>query len=302
MSTRRIDDPGSFGGDAIGALVAQLPGATRLSHVLTAGAKHLEAQQLQQRKSADVAGYARSKYPAMRNGIVQPYAYTLNPFATGNSSLPVLINNYKREYAKLKLAGKRAAGYTENVLEALAQIKRNCWDVKDLDYLRQNDAYVALAFIFKQSPSSNLGKNAKALLREALYNDRDNAATEQTNVVDLIKITKDFLGGSDVAAVNTSRPDWTPLSDDELVQLDKLIRGDPTPPTPAEVERMKRAREEEEEEEEKEEKANEEWVEAHLNRQKKKKVAQGDSGVYSYSRNPDDEADEEEDQLSFNPR
>ena len=62
MSTRRIDGPGSFGGDAIGALVAQLPGATRLSHVLTAGAKHLEEQQ--RRKSADVAGYARSQHDA----------------------------------------------------------------------------------------------------------------------------------------------------------------------------------------------------------------------------------------------
>lgn len=297
MSTRRIDGPGSFGGDAIGALVAQLPGATRLSHVLTAGAKHLEEQQ--KRKSADVAGYARSQHNAYFPNNNGQYNYNPGPFHPGNNNLGVLINNYRREYEKLERAGRRAPGHAENAINALAEIKENTWSPADLDYLRENDAYVALAFIFQQSPSSLLGKTAKALLREALHNDRDNPATEQAKVVELIRITKQFLGGPDVAAVNTSRPDWTPLSNDELVQLDKLIRGDPTPTTPAEVERMKRAREDEEE---KEEEANREWTESNLDMQKNKKAARGEKDVYSYPRNPDDSDDEREEQLPHNPR
>ena len=105
MSTRRIDGPGSFGGDAIGALVAQLPGATRLSHVLTAGAKHLEEQQ--RRKSADVAGYARSQHDAYFPPNNDPYAYNPNVVLPRRMvDLRVLVQRYKMHVAQLIAAGR----------------------------------------------------------------------------------------------------------------------------------------------------------------------------------------------------
>jgi len=294
MSTRRIDDPGSFDGDAIGALVAQLPGATRLSHVLTAGAKHLEAQQLQQRKSADVAGYARSKYPAYDQTDQRTYNYTPGPFNVGNNNLDVLLYNYQRELNTLLRAGPRADGYAENVLQALEKIKHEVRTVNDLDYLREKDAYVALAYIFNHNLA--MRNDAKALLREALHSDQFNAAAEKLNVVKLIRKAKTYIGGSDVVAVNPDNAKWAKLDDDELAQLDKLIRNDPTPPTAEEVERMKRVREEEDKEAMK---ANMKWAADTLERQAEKRAARGDSGTSSVDYDPDTKDPEQQPQWQW---
>ena len=292
MSTRRIDDPGSFDGDAIGALVAQLPGATRLSHVLTAGAKHLEAQQqLQQRKSADVAGYARSGKAAYDPNDTRQYNYIPSQFHVGNLHLRVLINNYQREVNQLM----RGVGYEGNAIEALDQIKKNIWSVSDLDYLREHDAYVALAYIYKQNPSSYYGKHAKLLLREALHSDQDNAAGERAKVVELIQRTKKFFGG-DVAKVDPSKPDWAKLGDAELLQLDQVIRGVVLPTTQTEMDEAKRAREQEDREAME---ANMEWADANLERQANKRAARGDSGTYSVDHDPDGEDPESQPQWNF---
>lgn len=291
MSTRRIDDLGSFDGDAVGALVAQLPGATRLSHVLTAGAKHLAAQQqLQQRKSADVAGYARSNVPAMDPNDTNQYNYQPHPLHAEGNRLSDLVAMYLRKYAIAEQAGKKHPmydGYVGNVIEALDRIRKSVYNVADLDYLREHDAYVALAYFYKQSPATFLGQQAMKLLREALHHDQVNVAGEQKKVLAMIKDAKKQLGGSDVAHVVLSGPgkdNWGALTGPELLALDRLIRGRVLPATAQEVENEKRAREAEEAEQRK---ADAKWVSAKIAKQEKRRAVQDERNTYSTEHNPD---------------
>ena len=291
MSTRRVD-LGSLD-DAIGALADQLPGATRLSHVLAAGAKHLVDQK---RQSADVAGYARSQHSARFTPNNDPYNYNPGPFGIGMRHIPTLVVQYRQAYNQLLRAGRGAPGYAEAVIGALANIMNACRGAKDLDYLREKDAYVALAYIFKNA-SGDLRKNAKLLLREALYDDRDNPVLpdgttenkEKDTVVALISQAKYYIGGPDVAAVNPKNAQWSRLDPTELVQLDKLIRGDPTPPTADEVEKMKRKADDDEREVMRARKQARDGAEAMLQRQREAADERGDLGTYSVRWNPDDE-------------
>ena len=245
MSTRRIDDPGSFDGDAIGALVAQLPGATRLSHVLTAGAKHLEAQQLQQRKSADVAGYARSNFPSTRSGHYSPFQYVSGPFSIGVRDLRWLVPQFFAAMGKLKAAGRRNEMASMGVKSRIDQIIEACVQAADLDYLREKDAYAVLGFMANPNNEADYWKQrlARQLLREALHNDRappptdPNQETERAKVVRLVKEARKWLeDGTDVSNVDPAKPLWQqPLPMNELEEIDREIRGDPLPQSDAQL-------------------------------------------------------------------
>jgi len=302
MSTRRIDDPGSFGGDAIRALVAQLPGATRLSHVLTAGAKHLEEQQ---RKSADVAGYARSAHNAYFAPNNDPYAYNPNVMAPGGSmvDLRVLVGRYRVRLAQLIAAGRHAD--EQYLVQAeLDNILNACRYAKDMDFLREEDMYVALAFIATTTNSNNRLKRmwARQLLREALHHDRDDATGERTKALGLINQARHYMDGGDVAYINPNAAQWAAMTPIELVRLDKEVRGDPSPQSSAEAEAGKSARRETMESMAEEGKAQSKRAASALAKAKAEEEAQGDLGTWSYDRNPDDEEDEREAQLRWNPK
>lgn len=244
MSTRRIDDLGSFDGDAVGALVAQLPGATRLSHVLTAGAKHLAAQQqLQQRKSADVAGYARSDFPNTRMGHNSPYQYVTGPFNVGTKDLRWLVPQFFSAMGRLMAAGRRNEMASMGVKSRIDQIIEACVQAADLDYLREKDAYAVLGFIANPNNEAEYWKQrlARQLLREALHNDRDpinpNQETERAKVVRLVKEARNWLeDGTDVSNVDPAKPLWQqPLPLSELEEIDREIRGDPLPQSDAQL-------------------------------------------------------------------
>ena len=323
MSTRRIDGPGSFGGDAIGALVAQLPGATRLSHVLTAGAKHLEEQQ--RRKSADVAGYARSQHDAYFAPNNDPYAYNPNVMTPSGSmvDLRVLVQRYRISMAQLIAAGRHAVEQYR-VQSDLDKILHACRKAKDMDYLREQDMYVALAFIATTTDGNNVLKKmwATQLLREALHHDRDmlnqNPAytypnhdrdsppqapeTERAKARRLINQARYYMDGGDVAYVNPNAPQWAAMADIELVRLDRAVRGDPSPQSAADAVAGKKTLRETYEDLDKESEAQSKKAASALEKAKAEEEEQGDLGTWSYSRNPDDSDDEREEQLPHNPR
>lgn len=296
MSTRRIDDPGSFGGDAIEALVAQLPGATRLSHVLTAGAKHLEAQQLQQRKSADVAGYARGQHPAYFAPNYGQYVYTPGPFNVGIRDLRWLVPRYKRAFENLRAGRAPPPGDESEVMQRLQEIKLATRSMADLDYMRQEDAYVPLLWLAKNGAPAIRSK-VRGLLREALHSDRDDAAAEREKIIKQMNVGRRHLG-ADVLLIPD---DWTALDHDILVRIDKEVRGDPTPPTALEAEHAKRRAEIYEQMRLDEMQDNEEEVQQLLAQQRRRQRArqESDRGNRSYGRNPDDSDDEREDQPQF---
>ena len=303
MSTRRIDGPGSLGGDAIGALVAQLPGATRLSHVLTAGAKHLEEQQ--KRKSADVAGYARSQHGAYFHPNNDPYAYNPNVVVTpgGMVDLRALVGRYKMHVVQMIAAG-RGSGMESLVEGDLDDIKNAASRAKDLDYLREQDMYVALAFIATTTDGINADKRmwARQLLREALHHDLDDVEGERAKALRLINQARHYMG-PDVAYVNLNNPKWAVMQGLELERLDKKVRGNPLPPTPAEKAAGKSARRQTEDDI-----AQEDDQQRRMLARGHKKAQRGaddeadEKNIYSYRRNPDDEEDEREAQLRWQPK
>ena len=169
MSLRRVGDDGASASSidaAIGALADRLPVATRLNHVLTIGAKFkLEQQgkQQQQRKPVNTDGYQRSGYGSF---MVREYTYDRNHVTDAR------LAHYRNAVAMWK-NNPADINRQMTVQQEAHLLAGYATTIKDLDYLRQEDAYVCLLFIFNTTNQGTKRKeNAKFMLQESLYHDK----------------------------------------------------------------------------------------------------------------------------------
>lgn len=181
MSLRRVgaDDGteaslGSSMDAAIGALTDRLPVATRLNHVLAIGAKlklgqlgQQGKQQQQQRELVNTDAYHRGLSGTfhVRN------SYTYRGAITQAHLIP-----YRNAVAAWKGEPNNPVAQ-EEVLKQTHILAGHDTTLRGLDFLRQEDAYVCLLYIFNTNTQGTpRNENAKFMLQESLYHDKDEQA------------------------------------------------------------------------------------------------------------------------------
>ena len=194
-----------------------------------------------------------------------------------------------------------------------------------MDYLREQDMYVALAFIATTTDGNNVLQTdvghgsssarpcttiATCLTRIPPTRIPTTIATRRRKLrkrsgprlSSLINQARYYMDGADVAYVNPNAPQWAAMADIELVRLDRAVRGDPSPQSAADAVAGKKTLRETHEELGQGKRGP---VEEGGVRARKGQGGGGRAGrpcTWSYSRNPDDSDDEREEQLPHNPR
>ena len=175
MSLRRVDDDASASSidAAIGALADRLPVATRLSHVLTIGAKFkLEQQGKQQpqpqpqpqqpRKSVFTDAYPRwnvwysgagSMYEKCRTNPRPGYPLRLRLDAYKNAMIAFGNNPINPQVQQAAINATR--DLVASVVSG-SDIDR----IKKIDFLREEDCYVALNYIVNSNGATTTAYNA----------------------------------------------------------------------------------------------------------------------------------------------
>ena len=164
MSTRRIGDLGWFDGDAVGALVAQLPGATRLSHVRRRQAPGGAAAR-QVGRCGGIWRQQHDAYFAPNNG---PYAYNPNYMAPNGSMVDLgCWCRGSRSHGALHRDYSRRGSDKQYLVETeIDRIVAVTTRPEHLDYLRQEDCYVVLAFA-TSADRNNSSRSCAQLLPRA---------------------------------------------------------------------------------------------------------------------------------------
>lgn len=195
MSVRRVDDDESgFSASSldasISALADRLPGATRLSHVLAIGAK-FKLEQQQQRKLVNTDAYSRfGMY--RRDPVNKPYDWKyyssmgkaqneancrFNPTPTFLQRL----NDYRTAITNLT-ANPTDQNNRNLAIQATTLLAQSTQNVKQFDYLRQEDCYIVLNFIRNLTAGSPNGQRYKFstfMITESLHHDRTVSSSTQ---------------------------------------------------------------------------------------------------------------------------
>jgi len=178
MSLRRVDVAAEDAsaslsiGAAIGALADRLPVATRLNHVLAVGAKlKLERQRplsSSMRRPVNTDAWARgdSRYA---NYETRGYKFT-------GTNVMQRLPAYQRAIRDVATSPQNRQ-YVAYALAEVATLGQAAQTIEDLDYLRQVDAYSALLWIVHHTnPGTQRHNQAKMMIRESLYHDKENQA------------------------------------------------------------------------------------------------------------------------------
>ena len=177
----------------VGALADRLPGSTRLSQVLAAGAKHVAKH-----KTADTE--APGKRPiegevGFRSTIQRPI-------------IAAYVNNLNRAIAAFleeQAAGKlRAMQASVNQAHSLvASIAKRANSIEDMEVLRRMGAYFVLNWLY-QHGTPQQSANAQLVLSEALHGEDDD---EFQNILTNLHEGVTVLGLPDGTALALAHPD-----------------------------------------------------------------------------------------------
>jgi hypothetical protein len=177
----------------VGALADRLPGSTRLSQVLAAGAKHLAKH-----KTADTE--APGKRPVegevgLRTTIQRPI-------------IAAYVNNLKRAIAAFleeQAAGKlNAMQNSMNQAHSLvASIAQRANSIEDMEVLRRMGAYFVLNWLY-QHGTPQQSASAQLVLSEALHGEDDE---EFQNILTNLHAGVTVLGLADGPALALAHPD-----------------------------------------------------------------------------------------------
>ena len=155
--------------EAVGAvevLTDRLPGATRLSQVLAAGAAHLE-----QHKATETEGKYKRETGFMRKREDKRVGTTSPKLAAFAWQLGNILEDLTAAYNNIN------PGLAQNLeTQAMALIEKlhQLTDTyAEFDKLRQMGAYLVLNYIMQNSPDQRKRKRAKLALREALHRHGD---------------------------------------------------------------------------------------------------------------------------------
>lgn len=196
MSLRRVDVAAEDAsaslsiGAAIGALADRLPVATRLNHVLAVGAKlKLERQRplsSSMRRPVNTDAWARgdSRYA---NYETRGYKFT-------GTKVMQRLPAYQRAIRDVATTPQNRQ-YVAYALAEVATLGQAAQTIEDLDYLRQVDAYAALLWIVHHTnPGTQRHNQAKMMIRESLYHDKENQAGIANKAWQQLMFCNQYLG------------------------------------------------------------------------------------------------------------
>ena len=179
---------------SVGALADRLPGSTRLSQVLAAGAKHLAKH-----KTADTEAPGKRKIfgeVGERQTISRPI-------------IAAYVNNLKRMV--LDFMALQASGGSATQMQTLAQqihgvvftIAQKANSIEDMEVLRRMGAYFVLNWLY-QHGTPQQSANAQLVLSESLHGEDD---AEFNNILGNLHQGVITLGLADGPALALAHPD-----------------------------------------------------------------------------------------------
>jgi len=236
MSLRRVDDDDvsalSSIDAAIGALADRLPVATRLNHVLTIGAKFkLEQQQqqhLQPRKPVSTDAYRRSTSGRWGN------LYENCDFRP-NQLFKVALTAYKNAMIQFGMnptdldVQRNAVHATRDLVGRV--LANNTPRLKAIDYLRQEDCYVALNYMANSNQVPMPSRQwARFMMRESLHHDKTVSPINIYYTADgQCRMSRDHLqayGGTDFDYTEPNYPPMSDAADAQHKMLERMCAGE----------------------------------------------------------------------------
>jgi len=233
MSLRRVDDDGDASaplsiGAAIDALADRLPVATRLNHVLAIGAK-FKLEQLgkpppppqQQHKPVSTDAYRRAT-SGRWGRLYENCAYEPNQAFKND------LNAYKN--AIIMLANNPAnVEVQKNAVRATAALQtrvmaNNTPRLKAIDYLRQEDCYIALNYMANNlQTGTESQKWAQFMMRESLHHDKTSVPQTIHNMADgQCRMSRMLLQAYGGPNFNYTEANYPPIYNVEKEQHDML--------------------------------------------------------------------------------
>jgi hypothetical protein len=195
MSLRRVDVAAEDAsaslsiGAAIGALADRLPVATRLNHVLAVGAKlKLERQRSlssSMRKPVNTDAWDRGG---------RWHDWQSNGYKFKGINVLQRLPAYQQALGDVATSPQNQRFVQDAGIE-ITNLGQVAQTIEDLDYLRQVDAYAALLWIVHHTtPGTQRHDQAKMMIRESLYHDKENQAGIANKAWQQLMFCNQYLG------------------------------------------------------------------------------------------------------------
>ena len=150
---------------SVGALADRLPGSTRLSQVLAAGAKHLAKH-----KSVDTEAPGKRALPGLDIGF---RTSIVNPLIAGYVNM---LKKKVKEFLAAEAMGQISVGALQNLAQEIhsivARIVQKANSIEDMEVLRRMHAYFVLNWLY-QHGTPQQSSNAQLVLSEDLHGSND---------------------------------------------------------------------------------------------------------------------------------